>query len=64
MAATGRLEELVDPRHTTILYMKMERGVVGDRARFPGPREVVKVEALIERRNFALAALPLTCCPP
>ena len=44
-----KLEELVDPRHTAILCMEMERGVVGDRARFPGPREVVKEEGLIER---------------
>jgi hypothetical protein len=27
-----KLEELVDPPHTTILCMEIERGVVGDRA--------------------------------
>jgi nicotinamidase-related amidase len=43
------LEELVDPGHTTVLCMEMERGVVGDLARFPGPREVVAEQGLIER---------------
>jgi nicotinamidase-related amidase len=44
-----QLEALVDPRHTTVLCMEMERGVVGDLARFPGPREVVREQGLIER---------------
>lgn len=43
------LAELVDPKHTTILCMEMERGVVGDLARFPGPREVVEKEGIIGR---------------
>jgi nicotinamidase-related amidase len=43
------LDKLVDPKHTTVLCMEMERGVVGDLARFPGPREVVKSERIIER---------------
>lgn len=44
-----QLAELVDPKHTTVLCMEMERGVVGDLARFPGPREVVQKERIIER---------------
>ena len=43
------LENLVDPKHTAVLCMEMERGVVGDLARFPGPRDVVKSEGIIER---------------
>lgn len=43
------LARLVDPKHTTVLCMEMERGVVGDLARFPGPREVVKEARIIER---------------
>ncbi|MCR9096426.1 MAG: cysteine hydrolase [bacterium] len=43
------IRELVDPRHTAVLCMEMERGVVGDLARFPGPREVVADEGLVER---------------
>jgi nicotinamidase-related amidase len=44
-----KLEDLADPTHTAVLCMEMERGVVGDRARFPGPREVVREKGLIER---------------
>ena len=43
------LKELVDPKHTTILAMEMERGVVGDLARFPGPRDVVRDEGMLPR---------------
>ena len=43
------LRDLVDPRHTTVLCMEMERGVVGDLARFPGPRDVVQSEGMIDR---------------
>ena len=51
-----KLQELVDPMHTTVLCMEMERGVVGDRARFPGPKEVVEEEGLIERCTTLFAA--------
>lgn len=50
------LEALVDPGHTTVLCMEMERGVVGDLARFPGPRDVVKEQGLIERCATLFAA--------
>ncbi len=43
------LPDLVRPEHTTVLCMEMERGVVGDLARFPGPREVVREEQIVER---------------
>ncbi len=49
------LKDLVDPKHTTVLCMEMERGVVGDLARFPGPRDVVKEEGTIERCSALFA---------
>lgn len=45
------LSELADPRHTALLVMEMQRGVVGDLAKFP---ELVKICA--ERDVVANAA--------
>ena len=33
----SELVRRVDPTHTTILSMEMQRGIVGDLARFQGP---------------------------
>ncbi len=35
MADTGRLAELLDPAHTAVLTMEIQRGVVGDLTSFP-----------------------------
>ena len=43
------LIELVDPAHTTLLVMEMQRGVVGDLARFEGPAEAVREAGMLER---------------
>ena len=40
---------LVDPLHTTILCMEMQRGVVGDLARFSGPGEAVAESGIVDR---------------
>jgi nicotinamidase-related amidase len=42
------LAELVDPNHTTVLTMEMERGVVGDLARFSGPAEAARESGMID----------------
>ena len=50
MAAPSRtLAALVAPEHTTIIGMELQRGVVGDLARFEGPAEAVREAGLIER---------------
>jgi nicotinamidase-related amidase len=43
------LAELVHPEHTTVLTMEMERGVVGDLARFAGPAEAARDSGMIDR---------------
>ncbi len=43
------LASLVDPKHTTILCMEMQRGVVGDLARFSGPGDAVAELGIIDR---------------
>lgn len=51
------LARRVDPAHTTILSMEMQRGVVGDLSRYPAPVEAVKAAGLLERcaRLYAAA---------
>lgn len=48
---------LVAPAHTAIIGMEMQRGVVGDLARFEGPAEAVREAGIIERcaRLYAAA---------
>jgi nicotinamidase-related amidase len=43
------LATLVEPGHTTVLTMEMERGVVGDLARFTGPAEAARESGMIDR---------------
>ncbi len=43
------LFERVDPAHTTILSMEMQRGIVGDLARFQGPAEAVRESGILGR---------------
>jgi nicotinamidase-related amidase len=43
------LASLVDPQHTTILCMEMQRGVVGDLARFRGPADAVAELGIVDR---------------
>ena len=50
------LATLVDPAHTTVLTMEMERGVVGDLARFTGPAEAAHESGMIDRVAEVCAA--------
>jgi nicotinamidase-related amidase len=43
------LAELVDPRHTTIVCMEMERGVVGDLCLVPGLEDAVRESGIVKR---------------
>jgi nicotinamidase-related amidase len=43
------LASLADPRHTTVLCMEMERGVVGDLCTVPGPADAVRESGIIPR---------------
>jgi nicotinamidase-related amidase len=43
------LAELVNPRHTTIVCMEMERGVVGDLCLVPGLEDAVKQSGIVDR---------------
>lgn len=43
------LATLADPAHTTVLTMEMERGVVGDLARFQGPADAARESGMIDR---------------
>ena len=45
----SELVRRVDPAHTTILSMEMQRGIVGDLARFQGPAEAVRESGMLER---------------
>jgi nicotinamidase-related amidase len=51
------LAELVDPRHTTIVCMEMERGVVGDLCLVPGLEDAVRASGIVDRLHelFAVA---------
>ena len=57
--ATGEepLASLVHPGHTTVIGMEMQRGVVGDLARFEGPAEAVREAGIVGRcaRLYAAA---------
>ena len=44
----GSLADLVAPAHTAIVEMEMQRGVVGDLARFAGPAEAVRETGIVE----------------
>ena len=46
---TETLVQRVDPAHTTILSMEMQRGIVGDLARFVGPAEAVRESGILAR---------------
>jgi nicotinamidase-related amidase len=46
----------VDPGHTAILSMEMQRGIVGDLARFKGPAEAVRDAGILERCASLYAA--------
>jgi nicotinamidase-related amidase len=52
----AELTRRVDPAHTTILSMEMQRGVVGDLSRYPAPVEAVKASGLVERCASLYAA--------
>lgn len=50
------LARRVDPAHTTILSMEMQRGIVGDLARFAGPAEAVRESGMLARCASLYAA--------
>jgi nicotinamidase-related amidase len=50
------LAELVDPKHTTVLCMEMERGVVGDLCRVPGLEDAVRESGIVARCAQLFAA--------
>lgn len=50
------LARRVDPAHTTILSMEMQRGIVGDLARFVGPAEAVRESGILARCASLYAA--------
>ncbi|MEZ4278608.1 MAG: cysteine hydrolase family protein [Myxococcota bacterium] len=50
------LARRVDPAHTTILSMEMQRGIVGDLARFAGPAEAVRESGILARCAALYAA--------
>jgi len=50
------LADLVDPRHTAIVCMEMERGVVGDLCLVPGLEDAVKESGIVERLRSLFAA--------
>ncbi len=52
----AELARRVDPAHTTILSMEMQRGIVGDLARFAGPAEAVRESGILERCATLYAA--------
>ena len=52
----AELARRVDPAHTTILSMEMQRGVVGDLSRYAAPVEAVKAAGLLERCATLYAA--------
>lgn len=46
----------VDPAHTTILSMEMQRGIVGDLSRYEAPRKAVKESGILARCASLYAA--------
>jgi nicotinamidase-related amidase len=50
------LTELVDPRHTAVLTMELQRGVVGDLASMPDLRDVVAADEVVAHTAQLLAA--------
>lgn len=50
------LARRIDPAHTTVLSMEMQRGIVGDLARFPGPAEAVRESGILARCASLYAA--------
>lgn len=50
------LARRVDPAHTTLLSMEMQRGIVGDLARFAGPAEAVRESGILARCASLYAA--------
>jgi nicotinamidase-related amidase len=50
------LAELVNPRHTAIVCMEMERGVVGDLCMVPGLEDAVKASGIVDRLSALFAA--------
>ena len=52
----AELSARVDPAHTTILSMEMQRGIVGDLSRYRAPAEAVKESGLLARCASRYAA--------
>jgi nicotinamidase-related amidase len=50
------LQELLDPRHTAVLTMELQRGVVGDLASMPHLRDAVEAEQILPHTADLLAA--------
>jgi len=50
------LDELLDPRHTAVLTMELQRGVVGDLASMPHLRDAVEAEGVISHTASLLSA--------
>ncbi len=50
------LRELLDPRHTAVLTMELQRGVVGDLASMPHLREALEAEDVLPHTARLLAA--------
>ncbi|MEO5839688.1 MAG: isochorismatase family protein [Acidimicrobiales bacterium] len=50
------LAELVNPRHTAIVCMEMERGVVGDLCLVPGLEDAVRESGIVDRLRTLFAA--------
>jgi len=50
------LAELVNPRHTAIVCMEMERGVVGDLCLVPGLEDAVRESGIVERLRSLFTA--------
>ena len=52
----AELSARVDPAHTTILSMEMQRGIVGDLSRYEAPRKAVQESGLLARCASLYAA--------
>ncbi len=50
------LRELLDPRHTAVLTMELQRGVVGDLASMPHLRDAVAAEDILPHTASLLSA--------
>jgi nicotinamidase-related amidase len=50
------LQELLDPRHTAVLTMELQRGVVGDLASMPHLRDAVEAEDILPHTAKLLSA--------